>query len=212
MQLSNRNELIIQRIFTEILHGEKGADGKMPPALELAKEYEISTASVREALRFLESIGILSLSHGRGIFVQHRKEIITDLIVARKVIERNNAREAAANRTEEGIGTLTSILKRMDSAIEDEHIELYSQLDLELHLFLSELSENMILKQMLENIRLLMYRQLMEVNSLPPLLKESHAKHHSLVAAIIEQDLDNAEKVMSEHLDQVNHYWKNSIL
>ena len=211
MHLSKRNDLVVQRIFSEILRGTKGAEGRLPSAEAIAKEYAISIASVREALKFMESIGLVTLSHGRGIFVESREDIVDELLGARKVIECSNAREAATNRGEEDIKRFCDILDRMDRAFDEHYIDDYSSLDLELHVFISELSKNRILKKILENIRLVMYYQQVAVNRIPPLLEQSHSDHHLLVQAIIDRKAERAFEIMAAHLDQVSQSWKQAL-
>ena len=41
----------------------------MPSIMALAKEYQVGVGSVREALQSLQSIGLVSIEHGRGVFV-----------------------------------------------------------------------------------------------------------------------------------------------
>lgn len=209
MALLKRNELVIQQIFSDIIQNKKGSSGKLPSAQDLAREYKISTASVREALRFLESIGVVSMSHGRGILVENPKNILPELLQTRIVIECSNAREAAINGTPGDNEELKLLLCKMDEAIKNNFIDNYTSLDLELHLKISALSGNRILNRILENIRLLMHYQLMEVNILPELLKQSHRKHHLLVNAITAKNPDSAEKIIRDHLEQVKSAWTN---
>ncbi|TVR53765.1 MAG: FadR family transcriptional regulator [Spirochaetaceae bacterium] len=211
MRISKRSDLIIQRLFSEILQGTKGADGKLPSALHISKEYGISTASVREGLKVLESIGIVTLSHGRGIFVESRDALIEDLLGARKLLECHNASETARRRNTQDIENLQSILTEMDEAIANGHIDIYSGLDHELHLLISDLAGNAILRRTTESIRFFLYYQQVDVSRTPEMLKQSHGAHHSLVDAIVAGNPSRAADVMAEHLDSVNLWWRSVV-
>ena len=211
MRLSKRSDLIIQRLFSEILQGTKGADGKLPSALHISKEYGISTASVREGLKVLESIGIVTMSHGRGIFVESRDALIEDLLGARKLLECHNAAETARRRNTQDIANLQSLLSEMDEAIANGHVDIYSGLDHELHLLVSELAGNTILRKTTESIRFFLYYQQVDVSRTPEMLEDSHAAHHRLVDAIVAGDSARAADVMAEHLDHVNSWWRSVV-
>ena len=78
MATSKRSELVLRRLFADIVGREHS--GKLPSVHEIAKTYGISTASVREALKTLETVGIITLTQGKGIFVESSHEIISDLL------------------------------------------------------------------------------------------------------------------------------------
>src|SRR5690349_3275770 len=52
-----------------IRRGEWLPGERLPSISQLAKDLEVSTGSVREALRSLQSIGLVKIEHGRGVFV-----------------------------------------------------------------------------------------------------------------------------------------------
>jgi DNA-binding FadR family transcriptional regulator len=53
-----------------VLRNNLGAGDALPGEMELARQLGISRNSVREAIRALESIGVLEVRRGRGVFVR----------------------------------------------------------------------------------------------------------------------------------------------
>lgn len=64
------HETSLDRLYRYILvHGLCAGDA-LPPLSDLASEFGISVASMREAVRSLEASGVLTIRHGVGMFLQ----------------------------------------------------------------------------------------------------------------------------------------------
>src|SRR5690606_15852811 len=72
------HEEIRERLEARIRSGEWKPGERLPTMQELAAEYKLSLTAVREALRLLESRRLVSIEHGRGIFVSPDPELIAD--------------------------------------------------------------------------------------------------------------------------------------
>src|SRR5688572_15508990 len=59
-------EEIFFQIENAILEGRLGVGDRLPPERELAEIFQVSRPSVREALRVLETLGVLSSRRGTG--------------------------------------------------------------------------------------------------------------------------------------------------
>src|SRR5262245_144207 len=71
--LAAQGNRVFQAVFAElrqrIRSGEWLPGERLPSITSLAKEMDVSTGSVREALRSLQSMGLVRIEHGRGVFV-----------------------------------------------------------------------------------------------------------------------------------------------
>src|SRR5438552_3966331 len=109
---------IVQQIEGLLERGELKPGDQLPPERQLAEQFQVSRASVREALRSLELLGIVETHAGGGTFVRHaqpddlarplhsliaRGHTLTDVIDVRGLIEPAVAERAAQNITEEEI-------------------------------------------------------------------------------------------------------------
>src|SRR6266566_9326813 len=62
-------QIVLEDFKQRIHRGEWLPGERLPSIIRLAKDREVSTGSVREALRSLQSIGLVKIEHGRGVFV-----------------------------------------------------------------------------------------------------------------------------------------------
>src|SRR5262249_34916704 len=53
-----------------ILHGPCAAGGKLPPERELAAEFGVNRTSIREAIKVLEGLGLVTVRQGDGATVR----------------------------------------------------------------------------------------------------------------------------------------------
>ena len=66
------SDVIEQRLEHLIFEGTLRPGEKLPPERELAKQFDVSRPSVREAIQTLEAKGLLSRRQGGGTFVQKK--------------------------------------------------------------------------------------------------------------------------------------------
>src|ERR687887_1393283 len=66
-------EGIVQQIEGLLEKGDLKPGDQLPPERQLAEQFQVSRASVREALRTLELLGIVETRAGGGTFVRSAK-------------------------------------------------------------------------------------------------------------------------------------------
>src|SRR3989304_4005061 len=71
-------EEIVRQIKAMIAEGRLKSGDQLPPERELAEKFLVSRTSVREALRALESLGLLEIRPGGGTVV--REEAVGSLL------------------------------------------------------------------------------------------------------------------------------------
>ena len=73
------SDVILQQLENMILEGSLAPGEKLPPERELAKQFEVSRPSLREAIQKLEVKGLVTRRQGGGTFVKNQlEEGITD--------------------------------------------------------------------------------------------------------------------------------------
>src|SRR4249920_2995184 len=64
------HQAVADQLRDAILDGRFRAGQKLPPERELAEEFRINRTSIREALKVLEGLGLVSVRQGDGATVQ----------------------------------------------------------------------------------------------------------------------------------------------
>src|SRR5215472_15074118 len=117
---------IVRQIRNLINEGKLKSGDKLPPERDLAERFRVSRASVREALRALESMSLIEIRLGEGTFVRGgsvdslveplalvilaEREAVEDLFEARRLLEPPIAELAARRSTKEEIEEMERIL------------------------------------------------------------------------------------------------------
>ena len=116
------SERIARQIKDAILSGAMKSGDRLPPERELVEHFQASRISIREALKNLETSGLLAIKPGSGVFVAEinskpiseslssilriQKTSINEITEARILLEPSIARLAAERITSEGLAAL----------------------------------------------------------------------------------------------------------
>ena len=139
-------EMVMEQIKNIVKKGELKTGDKLPSERDLCEKLEVSRASVREALRALQMLGLIESKHGEGNFINENFEnslleplsIVflllgsksEDVFELRKVIEPETAALAAKNITDEQLIELKEI---MDELNNNSDAEICASLDKKFH-------------------------------------------------------------------------------
>jgi GntR family transcriptional regulator, transcriptional repressor for pyruvate dehydrogenase complex len=218
--VARAREQVETQIREAILSGIFKRGEKLPSEAELAENFAVSRTTVREALRSLAAAGLISKVPGAsgGSFVQvidYRSlgGVLGDSIVntlrlgtveydevaqVRYLLEVPSAKLAAANRTEEDVQALRSIVDRQKE-ITFDHPDVPG-LDMDFHSAIGDASGNRVLASFVTAL----HRAIR-----PVLAKHLDAKagrdtvrqHAAIVKAISEGDAQAAAGAMEKHLN-----------
>jgi len=209
IEIAERKEIIMQQLMHSFFYKELPPDGRLPSAQQLALQYGVSIVTMREILKSMEAIGVLSVSHGRGIFLNNPDTILEELFDTRILVECYCAQIAATRGTDQELTELALIMDDFVAAATSKDIERYAETDYLFHLKISQMSRNRILETTLRNIRVFLHYQLLETNKkLLPSLHESVEKHRHICAALMARDGVSAAAAMREHLVITRRLWK----
>ncbi|HOS38222.1 MAG TPA: FadR/GntR family transcriptional regulator [Spirochaetota bacterium] len=127
---------IVRQFQRKIVRGEFAVGQKLPPERELAASLAVNRATLREALKKLEVLGLLQILHGDGIYVKDFRasgnlelfkalvyldsvinaDILRNMLDIRKLITPEMAARAAHNRSEADLARLAHIVEGEDPA------------------------------------------------------------------------------------------------
>ena len=63
---------LARQIRGTIQSGKYRRGDRLPPIVEMARRFEVGQPSIREALKKLETMGVVQIRHGSGVFVSSR--------------------------------------------------------------------------------------------------------------------------------------------
>jgi DNA-binding FadR family transcriptional regulator len=165
------HELVLERIERDLVAGTLGVGDRLPPERALAESLSVSRASVREAIRVLEAMGVVRTAAGSGpdagavitgdaatsigsalrLHTATRALPIEDLVSTRILLETSALRGAAAVSPRPD---LTGINARLD-AMDDPGLtpEEFHRLDADFHVALTALAGNVVIEAMMAALR-----------------------------------------------------------
>lgn len=209
--------LLAKRLRDMILHGDFSSGDLLPPERDLVSESGLSRGSVREALKILETEGLVEIRSGRSggarvtipkrttlarsaeLFVRANGVPLDSLLDCRIAVEPMLARLAARHRTEQELARLRDLHKEFEASVDD--VKLYRQVNLAWHLAIAAASRNEPLTALMEAISTpLLEATGYEAVTTPQTRREAVRAHAAVVDAVARRDEDAAARAMERHL------------
>jgi GntR family transcriptional repressor for pyruvate dehydrogenase complex len=207
---------IVSQIEGLLERGELKPGDQLPPERQLAEQFQVSRASVREALRSLELLGIVETRAGGGTFVRQaqpddlarplqslitRGHTLTDVIDVRGLIEPAVAERAAQNITPNELGELRQIIAAQERKVAAG--EPYVEEDTSFHEIIGTAARNELLVTVLGVIW-----DVLRASREEWLLteKRAHASieaHRRILAALEQHDAAAARSAAADHIHAV---------
>ena len=207
---------IVEQIKALIKEGDLKPGDALPPERELVKVFNVSRASLREALNSLTGMGFLemsqkqrtivkSLAAGRmteplHLLIKDDIQTVFELIEVRKAIETWNAFHAAKRANADDIARLEKSTESMRTKIE-QRISVVED-DADFHLAMAEATHNKIQTHLMFSIYDLLKESLGGYYESIK-MQDIYDQHCMVVEAIKKRDPDLASRRMHEHLDYV---------
>jgi GntR family transcriptional repressor for pyruvate dehydrogenase complex len=214
------SDVIEQELERLILEGSLAAGQKLLPERELAKQFDVSRPSVREAIQGLEAKGLLIRRQGGGTFVSERlwssfsdpllnllsshPENQLDVLEARHALEGISAHFAALRGTEEDFSRIHACLDRIKDKqkiqdLEGESVEVVAFL-----VTLAEASHNMILLHIVRSLVPLLEQNVLQNFKLlyrrPEVVEKVSKQRATVVDAIVSGEPEKAREMSHTHL------------
>lgn len=190
---------------------------KLPPERVLAEQFQVGRSSMREALRMLESTGLLRTAHGIGVFVARSSRqspslsdllllddySVRDLFEVRTPLESDAAALAANRVTGPEAEELDAIIERMSGPelSDSEFIDL----DAQFHGTIALASHNPLLHQLVNSIAPLFVDYSHQVITLPGRRARAHAGHKKILEAVKNGKSKEARTAAIKHIAEVEH-------
>ena len=194
---------LFETLRSEIVEGHIAAGSKISEP-ELARRFDASRSSLREALMRLESLSLIERRVNVGARVVDLTERgLLEIYDVREALEGKACRLAAENRSEEDLGELRQMLNRHEQQEELQKGTAYFQPegDFDFHFRIVQASNNDLLIDTLCNklyYRVRMYRYQLGMAS--PRAHRAFREHSHIIEAIEAGDGELAEILMRRHI------------
>lgn len=191
---------------------------QVPPERELATYMQVSRASLREALRGLQILGVLRMRQGGGIYVTALEAtdllgplqfLITldsqnlgSLYESRAMIDGSIARIAAERITPVQLASLHRLVEAQVKVLDDALA--FRLADTEFHEIIAAASGNPFLVTISHSLYVLGMEYRRIAATTPGVLARSLEEHQAIVAALEAHDPDATEAAMLSHLLSVH--------
>lgn len=205
--------LLVMRFQEMLREGLLRQGSRLPPERELAAHFNVARSSLRQALKVLEVMGIITQKVGNGSFLNTDTSAVLavpmeflfllddtsvgELTELRQLIEPGLARLAAERATSEDIALLRQSVRDFEASGTD-HLKLVSS-DLLFHRAIFQASKNGPAASVFHCIHRAMAKMILVTSHLVN-LEHTLAFHKPIMQAIERRDGERAAKLMAEHL------------
>lgn len=213
LNVPKAGDVLADQLRTRIRSGELREGQSLPTERELVRQTGLSRMSVREALRILETEGLITTRPGRNggsrvrrpagdeltrhleLFIWGRNAGLKDLHDVREALEALAAEGAARRRTEADIKNLSDKTVALEGAVDDA--EAYLSANLDWHMAVVKASHNELLISLMNVLAHVIHDATASEAFDSPEVRASTVKvHRSILAAIIEGDAQAAQRRM----------------
>lgn len=207
------HEDILVQLKDRIIRGDWAAGARLPAERELAAQLNVNRTTVREALHKLESMGLITIRHGSGIFVNDFREstsldlvghmlfldgrinagVLQNLMDLRRLLVPEISRLAAENRSEEELRELERVVAHSpEMPIEEK--------DWRVHNLLARASGNLLFVIVLNAFHGLTRDATRAYFASEKNRKHSEKFHRDILKAVQRADASGARRIMARVL------------
>jgi GntR family transcriptional regulator, transcriptional repressor for pyruvate dehydrogenase complex len=212
-----RYEQVAEQIRKLISGGQLKPGDLLPPERELAVKLGVGRSSIRDAVRTLEVMGILEPRQGHGTVVRdlstdalvvplasvltRKREMVSELLEVRRMLEPTLAGRAAKNATPQEIAEMGRILERHEAKL--RRGEQAVDEDTEFHYAVALAARNSVVLRVLDVLMDLLREsrsRSLQVKGRP---RRSFEGHRRILNAIEKRDARAAEAAVRKHLEEI---------
>ena len=189
LQTTTRSQYVFDHIKNAIFKG-KLKPGTPLRELQLAEEFQLSQATIREALMQLEKIGIVEkIPHKGTRVIELSEKEITDRLTVRFQLEKLSYIQAAENMTEKDYQELYKIKDEISKAVNNRSYFELIKADTKFHRFIWEKSNNQVLYDVLDQITIPLFAYLsLEHHAMEDDISQVVLSHDKFIDALKSKD------------------------
>jgi GntR family transcriptional repressor for pyruvate dehydrogenase complex len=214
-----RYERVADRLIALIAQRALEPGAPLPIERELSETFGVGRSSVREALRMLESQGVIGPGPGGGFTVaaparplqRSLRLVMTlqpspaarDLFELRRILEVEAAGLAAERRSPADVARMDAAIAAMAERLAPDRAGAFVDADVEFHLALASSTGNQLLGHAMDAIRDVLRSALLPVFGIPHSAERAVAEHRAIRDAVADGDAAAARRAARAHLERV---------
>jgi DNA-binding FadR family transcriptional regulator len=218
------HEAVARQLEQVILKKLRPGD-KLPAERELASQLGVSRSSIRDAIRRLELMGLVEPRQGAGTVVRevsaetlaaplanvitHKRQMVSELLDFRKMLEPPLAARAAGRATTGEIAEMEDILRRQERKLQEGGLAVEE--DTEFHYRIATASGNSVVLKVLDVVMDMLRETRSRSLQTEGRPEKSLAGHRRILAAIKRHDSKGAESAMRQHIRDVEKMVDNKL-
>ncbi len=214
---------IVGQIRKAIFEGNLHPGDKLPSEKKLVETFQVSRATLREALRSLEVLGFLEIRKGAsgGAFVVemdmkkareclinflHFKNLsLHDLTEVRLILEPYIAEKTTLSITAEDLKRLKKLMDESDYVRQHGTLREYRRIEIEFHRIIGSVNDNPILMLIIDFVENLLIDTKEILQPGDDFSQRVQTAHKRIYKALLERDGQKARKEMVKHVEQVSN-------
>jgi len=215
------SEQIVGQIRKAIFEGRLKPGDKLPPEKELMKNFNVSKATLREAMRSLEVLGFLEIRKGAsgGAFVTevdmktardsfinflHFKNLsLNDLTEVRLLLESHIAGKAALTITQEDLNRLKKLIGECEYVLKHDIPVESRKNEIEFHRIIGSVTGNPILMFVLDFVENLLIDTKEILQPGKEFSQRVLSAHNRIYKALLEKNAKKTREEMIKHVKEV---------
>lgn len=213
------SDVVARKVVHDIIVQNLPVGAMLPSENAMLEQFNVSRASLREALRILEAHGLITMKPGPGggpvvaavssrdfgrmsaLHYQMARATFRDLVQARMIMEPVMAARAAEFRTDEMLSALDDIRQRTEDDLADP--VAFTDHCAEFHNVIAVATGNLVLSLFVRSLRDV-YAERVNAVTLPiDGCRQALSEHNAITEAIRAKDSVQAEALMREHVGEV---------
>ena len=210
------SDSLAQRIRGMIQRGDYKLGDRLPPIMEMARRFGVGHPTIREALKKLETMGIVEIRHGSGVYVTRSddvlllasdysgtvtKKLLLDLIHTRMPLEMHSVSEAIKNATLEDLVELRRTLTTAGQNLAND--DVLNEVNMSFHRQIARASKNTVLTQLLDVLHDLFTEEQRLILGIFGSRERDHQEHLGILEALELRNEKLAVERMRKHLEGV---------
>lgn len=218
--MANRRPRLVDQVIDELIEATHSSELKLgdrlPPEHVLVERFRVSRGTLREAMKRMEAVGMVSIRQGDGTYLDAVPEDFAlgedlagnaalsrihalDILEVRQIIEIQAVRLAAERAQDRDLREMEKCITRMRAHADDASV--YWQADSEFHRAVIRAAKNVVLDKMVNSLWALLEAQVYQTVNRKggPSIDAQHG-HEEIFAAIKDRDPERAFHSMKKHL------------